>query len=83
MLVRIGVDMTRYTFASLLAVLCDSCHTKYEEDPETPIGEFCARCRKRLNRWTEEMFAEEPEPDTEDIAAPEEDAFDWGNNDND
>lgn len=83
MLVRIGVDMIRYTVASLLAVLCDSCHTKYEEDPETPISEFCPRCRKRLDRWTEEMFAAEPEPGAEDIAALEEDAVDWGNNGND
>ena len=77
--------MTRCTFASLLAVLCDTCHTKYEEDPETPIGEFCKPCRERLARWREEALAEEPEPepDTEDIAAMEEDEFDWGNNDND
>lgn len=76
--------MTRYTFASLLAVLCNTCHTKYERNPDTPIAEFCKRCRVRLNRWTEEMLAEEPEPEPgeEDIAAPGDDAFDWGNYDN-
>jgi hypothetical protein len=58
--------MTRYTFASMLAVLCDTCHAKYERNADTPIGELCKPCRARLVRWTDEMMAEEP--DAEDIA---------------
>jgi predicted amidophosphoribosyltransferase len=61
---------------NLRDLLCDKCLAKVEADEDTPIAEYCDRCKRKLRQWTldvlstpvtEEMRrAEEQVPDEED-----------------
>lgn len=44
--------MIYFTLQAFINLLCDVCHTKYERDPDIPIGEFCKPCRDRMDRFT-------------------------------
>jgi hypothetical protein len=37
-----------YDFTSMPDALCDRCFTLWEDDPTTPVSEFCDRCKRKL-----------------------------------
>jgi len=45
---------------NLHARLCDRCAAMAERDEETPIADYCAKCKVKVWRWACEIFGSTP-----------------------
>lgn len=42
---------------NLRDLLCDKCLAMVEADEDTPIVEFCDRCKRKLTQWTLDVLS--------------------------